>query len=185
MLPAEIPRRHFDVDEYHRMLEVGLLTENDRVELIRGELVDMNPIGVAHMSVVTNLTHLLVSKASKRGLMVSVRNPVRFDRDSEPEPDIALIASGPRTELPSPDDTFLIIEVSDFTLDYDRDVKLPLYAGACIQEIWIVNLQARNIEVHAHPELDTYREKRTFGRGEGTVSATLDTLTIPVDEVLL
>lgn len=184
MLPAETPRRRFDVNEYHRMLEVGLLTEDDRVELIAGDIVEMNPIGWPHMSVVTRLNHLLVPPASERGLMVSIQNPVRIEERSEPEPDLALITDEPRKQIPGPRDTVLIVEVSDSTLDYDRAVKLPLYAGAGIREVWIVNLQSQNIEVHSDPQDDTYREKKTFGRGEEAVSMTLDGLTIPVDEVL-
>ncbi|AHY46194.1 Putative restriction endonuclease [Rubrobacter radiotolerans] len=184
MLSEEISRRRFDVDEYHRMLEVGLLTENDRVELIEGEIVEMNPIGVAHMSAVNLLTQILVPLASRRGLMVSVQNPVRLDRGSEPEPDLALIAAGPRTELPSPADTSLVIEVSDTTLEYDRNVKLPLYAGAGIGEVWILDLPAKKVEVYSGPEGNTYREKRTFGAGESVVSATLEGLSVPVEEVL-
>lgn len=184
MLPQEISRRRFDVHEYHRMGEVGLLTENDRVELIRGEILAMNPIGVAHMSVVNILTQKMVLFAMERDLMVSVQNPVRLDDGSEPEPDIALIAGGPRTELPSPDDTFLIIEVSDTTLDYDRNVKLPLYTETGIPEVWIADLKGKRIEVHSNPDADTYREKRTFGAGERIKSAKLDGLEIPVNEVL-
>ncbi|MGI8651146.1 MAG: Uma2 family endonuclease [Rubrobacter sp.] len=186
MLPQEISRRRFDVNEYHRMLEVGLLAEDDHVELIRGEIVEMNPIGSKHFACVTNLTHLLVER-SRRRYFVSVQSAIRINDDSEPEPDFALLRERPSqndSQIPSSDGVFVVIEVSDSTLDYDRDVKLPLYAGADIREVWIVNLQARNIEVHAHPGLDTYREKKTFGRGEDAVSATLDGLTIPVDGVL-
>lgn len=184
MLSEEISRRRFDVDEYHRMLEVGLLTENDRVELIEGEIVEMNPIGVAHMSAVTTLNRLLSAFAYGNGLDISVQNPVRLDRGSEPEPDLALIAAGPRTELPSPADTSLVIEVSDTTLEYDRNVKLPLYAGAGIGEVWILDLPAKKVEVYSGPEGNTYREKRTFGAGDEVTSPTLEGLEVSVDEVL-
>lgn len=136
------------------------------------------------MSAVNLLNRSLAIFASENGLMVSVQNPVRLDEGSEPEPDLALITAGPRAELPSFEDTSLVLEVSDALPDCDRNVKPPLYAETRILEAWIVDPQARNIEVYSRSEDDTYREKRTFGDGDEIVSATLDELTVSANEVL-
>ena len=128
-LPMEIERHRFNAEEYHRMLEVGVLSEDDRVELIGGELVDMTPIGGAHLTCVVNLTHSLVGGSDGR-YFVSVQNPVRLGLQDEPEPDRALLREPPRGRMPVPEDVLLLIEVSDTPLTYDKDVKLPLYARA-------------------------------------------------------
>lgn len=185
MVSTTEPARHrFTVEEYRRLGEIGFFAEDDRVELIRGEIIDMNPIGVAHMNAVTALNRLLSRFAYGHGMDISVQNPVRLDEGSEPEPDIALIASGPRTEIPSPKETSLVIEVSDTTLSYDRDVKLPLYAESGVPEAWIVDLGGKKIEVHSEPSPEGYRATRVFAAGEEARSATLEDLSVSVDGVL-
>ena len=137
------PRRLLTVDEYHRMGEVGILTDDDRVELIEGELVAMAPIGSEHVAATNALTRLLVLAVGDRGI-VSVQNPVRLTRRSEPQPDFAVLRPRDdyRSTLPRPEDTMLAIEVANISLDYDRIVKLALYARSGITEVWIVNLTA-------------------------------------------
>lgn len=184
MLASGVERHRFDVNEYHRMLEVGLLTEDDRVELIRGEIVDTAPIGWRHMRCVNRLTTLLVPLVSDRGYTVSVQNPVRLGARDEPEPDFALLADEPSGDLPTPENTVLIIEVSDSSLAYNKDVKLPLYAETGIPEAWIVDLQSRRIEVYTEPAPDGYRAMRIFGAGEQARSGEIEGLHLPVDEVI-
>ena len=161
-------RRRFDVDDYHAMVRAGILMEGDRVELIEGEIVEMHTIGSRHVACVNRLTRLLVTALADRGL-VSIQNPVRLDRYSEPEPDVVVL--WPRgddyaTGLPDPPATLLIIEVADTSLAYDRTVKLPLYAKAGVPEVWIVDLEARAVEAHGQPCEDGYRhfERITEGR---------------------
>ncbi len=185
MLPAELPRHRFDVKEYHRMGEAGLLTEDDRVELIRGEIVDMNPIGVPHMNCVTKLNHMLVEQARGRYL-VSVQNPVGAADDSEPQPDFSLLRELPKRAdgPPSEGNVLLVIEVSDSTLAYDRNVKLPLYAETGMPEVWIIDLQNKKVEVYSEPSPDGYKATRIFAAGEEVRSATIEDLSVPVDEVM-
>ncbi len=186
MLETEPTRHRFSVEEYHRMGELGFFTEDDRVELIRGDLVDMNPIGVPHMNCVTRLTHLFVERAHGR-FFVSVQNPVTAADDSEPQPDFSLLR-----ELPNPDEegppskekTLIAIEVSDSTLTYDRNVKLPLYAETGIPEAWIVDLKNKKVEVHSEPSPHGYKATRVFAAGEEVKSATVADLSVPVDEVM-
>jgi Uma2 family endonuclease len=138
------PRPHrLTVHDYYRMAEVGLLHPDDRTELIEGEIIDMPPIGPGHGSVVDRLTHLLVPAVGERAI-VRVQGAVRLSRMSEPQPDVALLVPSAdyyRAGHPSGDDTFLVIEVSDSTLRYDRDVKVPLYARHGVPEVWIVDVQ--------------------------------------------
>lgn len=186
MLREEIKTRRFNVEEYHRMGEVGILGEDDRVELVGGELVEMAPIGTRHLSCVVGLTHLLVEAASGRWF-VSVQNPVRLGRRDEPEPDLSLLKRRPDPGAlapPGPEDVLAVIEVSDTTLSYDRNVKLPLYAVAGIPEVWIVDLNGGAVEIHSAASPDGYLKSRSFGPGERVVSDTVEGLSISVDEVL-
>ncbi|MBV8457956.1 MAG: Uma2 family endonuclease [Acetobacteraceae bacterium] len=125
-----VPRRLLTVDDYHRMGEAGILSEDDRVELIEGELVEMAPIGSEHAASVAALNHLLVLAVGARGL-VFPQNPVRLDPHNEPQPDFTVLKPRPdgyRSALPRAEDILLIVEVSASSLGYDRGLKLALYA---------------------------------------------------------
>jgi Uma2 family endonuclease len=180
----EVTRRRFTVHEYHRMGEAGILHEDDRVELIEGEIVEMAAIGTRHFSCVNGLTRLLVRGVGDAAI-VSVQNPVRLDEHTEPQPDLAVLrARDYRRSLPGPEDVLLLIEVSDTTLPYDRGVKLPLYARAVIQEVWIVDLSGGLIERYTDPSGKDYRGVERARRGETARSITLPELALSVDAVL-
>ncbi|MDQ3238694.1 MAG: Uma2 family endonuclease [Actinomycetota bacterium] len=180
----EVTRRHFDVHEYHRMAEVGILHEDDRVELIEGEIVEMAAIGTRHFTCVNGLNKLLVISVGDEAI-VSVQNPVRLDENNEPQPDLAVIrARDYRVSLPGPEDVRLLIEVSDTILAYARNVKLPLYAQAGIPEVWIVDLTGEIIERHTEPSGSDYRHTEKVRRGETFQSAALSGLTLRADGVL-
>ena len=152
-------RRLISAEDYHRMREAGILTEEDRVELIRGEIFEMSPIGSRHAACVNRIIALFFTKINGKAI-ISSQNPISINQVSEPEPDIALLKPASdfyAHQLPTPADTLLIIEVADASLQYDREVKLPLYAGAGIPEYWIVNLPAREVEVHRSPMGDRYQ----------------------------
>lgn len=149
-IQSMLSRRRFDVDEYHGMARAGILHEDDHVELIDGELVEMPAVGSRHISCVGRLNRLLVQALGDRAF-VTVQSPVRLDRYSEPEPDVAILrprADDYASETAGPDDTFLLIEVADSSLPIDREVKLPLYAAAGIREVWIVDLTTETVEVY-------------------------------------
>ena len=180
----EVTRRRFTVHEYHRMAEAGILHEDDRIELIDGELVEMAAIGTRHFSCVNRLNHLLVGNVGE-DVIVSVQNPVRLNEYAEPQPDVALIrARDYRESLPTPDDVLLLIEVSDTTLAYDRGLKLSRYARSGIPEVWIVDLEGEKIEHHTGPSGDLYRHVEPARRGETLESAALPGRAIRVGEVL-
>jgi len=178
------PRRLLTVDEYHRMGEVGILTEDDRVELIEGELVAMAPVGSEHVAASNMLTRLLVRAVGDRGI-VSVGNPVRLTRHSEPQPDFAILKPRDdyRTTLPRPEDTMLAVEVANTSLDYDRKVKLALYARSGIPEVWIVNLAAVEVEVYRSPVADGYTSVTRAGRSDSLTIEAIPGVRIPVAEV--
>lgn len=161
-----VTRRPISVAEYHRMGEVGILGERDRVELIEGELVAMSPIGSYHQGTVNQLNHSLVQAVGERAI-VSVQGPIRLDEFSEPEPDFALLkprANFYRDSHPRPSDVLLLIEVADTSLNYDRAVKRALYARHAIPELWIVDLNAGEVEVCRQPGANGYTDTTRVGR---------------------
>jgi Uma2 family endonuclease len=165
---AEITKKLFTVDEYYRMAEAGILTEDDRVELIEGEIIEMSPIGLKHMSCVDRSMDALTSAFKGRAL-VSVQHPLRLNDYNEPQPDIVVLK--PRTDYyaskpHTPEDTFLVIEVSDTTLRYDINVKLPIYAALGVPEVWIENLQEELLLVCRNPAGKSYSSKLSLHRGD-------------------
>ena len=180
----EVTRRRFTVHEYHRMGEAGILHEDDRIELIDGELVEMAAIGSRHFTCVNRLTHLLVGEVGDN-VIVSVQNPVRLNEYAEPQPDVALIRSKDYSgSLPTPDDVLLLIEVSDTTLAYDRGLKLSRYAQAGIPEVWIADLKGEKIEHHTGPSGDLYRHVALARRGETLQTSALPSRELRVTNVL-
>jgi Uma2 family endonuclease len=182
-IPMEIKRRRFTVHDYHRMGEAGILHEDDRVELIEGELVEMTAIGTRHFSCVNRLTRLLVMSVGDEAI-VSVQNPVRLNEYNEPQPDLTVIRPRDyRESLPKPEDVLLLIEVSDTTLAYDRGLKLQLYARSGIREVWIVDLAGETVGRHTDPFAEGYRRADRLRRGQTVESTSLPGLTPSVDEV--
>jgi len=180
-----VRRRLLTVDDYHRMDEAGILSEDDRVELIEGELVEMAPIGSEHAGCVGALTHLLVVAVSGRGI-VFPQNPVRLDVHNEPQPDFTILklrSDGYRLALPSPKDVLLIIEVAASSLSYDRGLKLALYARYGIPEVWIVNLAAQEIEVFRKPASDTYDSSARIDRSGSLEIEALPGVRIAADRI--
>lgn len=184
MLPTEAKRHRFTVHEYHSMVDAGLLSEDDRVELIDGEIVDMAPIGARHLACVVTLTHLFMEASGGR-YFVSVQNPVVLDEGSEPQPDLSLLRSkpDPAGNLPGQDDVLLVVEVSETTLEYDREVKLPRYGWSGVSEVWIVGLEARRVEIYSDPSSDGYRTSHTAGADEQIRAVTIENLVLPAGEI--
>ncbi|MBN2702511.1 MAG: Uma2 family endonuclease [Methylothermaceae bacterium] len=148
------------------MGEAGIFSEDDRVELIEGEIFDMTPIGHQHAGLVNRLNRLLVMAAGGRAV-VSVQNPLRLSEQSEPQPDLALLK--PRADdyqgaAATATDVLLVVEVADTSRDYDRTVKIPLYAQHDIPEAWLIDLPGKVVEVYRDPSPDGYRDVRRYGR---------------------
>ena len=179
-------RRRFTVDEYHRMAEAGILHEDDRVELIEGEIVYMAAIGSRHFACVNNFTGRFATRLAGRAI-VSVQNPVRLSSGSEPEPDLALLHPRPdnyAAALPGPDEVYLLVEVADTTLRYDRETKLPLYAESGIPEVWIVDLQRERVLVYRRPRAGDYQQITTVERGGSLSPEAFPDLSLPVADIL-
>jgi Uma2 family endonuclease len=182
----EFPRRHrITVEEYYRMAEVGLLAPDARVELIEGEIIDMPPIGIPHARIVRELNALLVRAAGDRAI-VSPQLPVRLDRFSEPQPDLALLK--PPSDLyaqrhPTAGDTLLAVEVSETTLRYDRQRKAPLYALHGIPELWIFDIKAKQLYVSRNPTPDGYQQSFTADQLASMHIVALPGLTVDISSV--
>lgn len=184
-MPALAQRRLFTVDDYYKMAETGILAETDRVELIAGEVVEMSPIGSRHAAGVNRLTRWLGALGER--VVLSVQNPVRLDDFSEPEPDIAVLR--PRDDFyaadhPRPSDVLMLAEVSDSSLVFDRQVKLPLYAAHGIPEVWVVSLVEDLVEVYRKPLGNGYAEVRKLRRGERLAPEAFPDLETRVENLL-
>jgi len=181
-----LTRRSFTVAEYHRMAEAGILGEDDRVELLGGQVVAMTPIAPAHGSCVNRLTALLAPLAGGRATP-SVQNPVVLGEHEEPQPDVTVLryrADGYRDMHPRAPDVQLVIEVADSSVESDRQTKIPLYARSGIPEAWLVNLPADVIECYREPGPAGYADVRTARRGETLSPLRLPGITLAVDDIL-
>lgn len=175
----------FTVEEYGRMGEAGVFSPDVRVELIEGEIVEMSPIGNRHAACVDVMAEML-REALGRSVIIRVQNPIVLDDYSEPQPDIAVLKRRDdfyRHAHPRPDDVLLVIEVSDSTLEYDRQIKVPLYARAGISEVWIVNINDERVETFADVSGGAYQMTGSVSRGEEVQSRSLAALRISVSEI--
>ncbi len=156
---ANIPHRLINVNEFYRMAEAGILAEDERVELIEGELSAMSPIGSFHAGLHTRLSRVLAA-ATGSDTIVYTQNPVYLSEISSPEPDISLLkarADDYMRSLPQADDVLLLIEISDTSENYDLNTKLPLYAHYQIPEAWLINVKKKTLEIYLKPSADGYR----------------------------
>ncbi len=165
---AMVPTRHrLTVEEYHCMGDAGIFSEDDRVELIDGELVDMAPIGSRHAYIVDVLNRLFVKNVARTRL-VRVQNPIQMGDFGEPEPDIAIVHNAAYFDHhPQASDVLLIIEVAETSLDYDRTTKLPFYARYGVPEVWIIDLNGKSLVRYRNPitSEQKYREVTDFPQG--------------------
>lgn len=185
-MSVELMKRRFDVDDYHRMGQAGILTENDRVELIDGEILAMTPIGPRHNAAVNRATRTLV-RAVGDDAIVQVQGSVRLDRFNEPEPDFVLLH--PRddfyaSQLPGPQDILLVIEIAESSLPYDRDVKAGLYATSGVREYWLADLDAGIVWRFRDPHAGQYRNQARCERSQSIAPAALPQCSIAVEALL-
>jgi Uma2 family endonuclease len=153
-----VPRHRLMVRDYHRLGEAGILGEDDRVELLEGQLVDTSPIGPRHALTIDVLNRLLLAAVAEQG-WIRVQNPVVLDDASEPQPDFAVVRwpwHGYPDAHPRPPDILLVIEVADSSPDFDRGAKQEFYARAGVREFWIVDLTSDHVLVHRKPDKGTY-----------------------------
>ena len=187
-MTLQMTRRRFSVKEYYKMADVGIFCEDDRVELIYGEIVQMAAIGSYHAGCVNYLTTAFSRTCHERAV-VSVQNPLRLNEESEPQPDIVLLR--PRDDFysrshPGPEDVLLVVEVSHSTVEYDRNVKVPLYAQALIPELWLTNLEDGYIDAYTEPNTETgsYGKVRRFSDGERIAPLLMPDAALKVSRIL-
>lgn len=154
-------KRLFSRKEYYQMAETGILTCTDKTELISGQIILKSPAGPYHASRSRKI-EAIFSKLVGDKAQTSSQNPIQLNEFSEPEPDFVLLK--PREDFyasahPTPEDVLLLVEVSHSTYAFDKQIKLPLYAEAGISEVWIINLNASQIEVFKKPIGTEYQEK--------------------------
>ncbi len=185
-MPVELLRRKFSVEHYHQMAQAGILTEDDRVELIRGEIVEMSPIGRRHAACVNRLNALFNQRLAQ-AVIVGVQNPVELDDNSEPQPDLALLRPRPdfyEAGHPRPEDILLLVEVADTTVEFDREIKIPLYAEDGISEVWLVDINAQCLDVYRQPSPNGYQDIQKYQRGQSVFVQVFPNVSFTVDEVL-
>jgi Uma2 family endonuclease len=175
----------FSVDDYYKMIEMGMIDDYERSEIIDGRMIKKMTIGDKHAAAVDFLTRLLI-QALPDQILVRVQNPLRMSDFDELEPDIVLadLTKYDGRRHPTPAVTLLVVEVADASLKFDRDVKLTMYADAGIPEVWIVNIPHDLIEVHTEPAVGLYRSTNIYRKGETVVSTVLSEIVLPVDSIL-
>lgn len=178
--------QHLDVQAYYRLAETGELRPDAQVELLNGRIIEMSPIGPFHGGLVNRLSRLFTLSAKDRW-HVSTQSPLRLADDSEPEPDLALLR--PRRDdymnrHARPEDVYLLIEVADSTLDYDREEKLPAYGRAGIGEVLIINLTDTSIEVYRDPHFTGYGSRRIFKAGDVAAPLAFPEMVVRVADLL-
>jgi len=180
-----LERYRFTTEEYERLATQGVIDPDARLELIDGDVVAMSPIGWRHAQCVDNLAELLALGLQKRA-RVRIQNPIAISQHDEPQPDVAILdpVAALQRRQPQPAEVWLAIEVADSTLARDTRIKLPLYAGAGIPEVWIVDLDSDTITQYTDPAGSAYRTSATYARPDTIVSARLPELQLPVAGIL-
>ena len=179
-----LERRKFTLEEYHRLGEMGFLDEDDRVEFMAGDIVEMSPVGKAHNACISRTNRKLVQQLGDRAI-VYVQNSVNI-LGNEPLPDLALLRPNPTDyadRLATAEDILLIIEVADSSLAYDQEIKVPIYAQAGIEELWIVDLNDDLLWVYRKPSQKGYLDIKAHKPGESVTTLAFD-LNLNVTDIL-
>ncbi|MBI4322109.1 MAG: Uma2 family endonuclease [Chloroflexi bacterium] len=185
-MALQLVRRRFSVAEYHQMASAGILHEDDRVELIDGEVFQMTPIGSRHAGTVLRC-NMLFTRVFADVAMVNPQNPVLIGEYSEPQPDLALVRQRPDFYVaghPVPEDVLLLVEIADGSVEFDRRVKVPLYARGGIPEVWLVDLEQNTITVYRDLSADGYRTARVLRRGDHLALAAFPDRLLAVADIL-
>lgn len=168
------------------MAETGVLPANARVELLNGEIIDMSPIGPFHGGVANYLTEMFTAAAKGRWI-TTIQNPLHLDDQSEPQPDVLLLKPAKdfyRRRHPQPEDVFLLVEISDTSLQAGQEEKLPIYGKAGIPEVWIINLNELTIEIYREPHFNGYGSKTILRAGDEAKPLAFPDVAINVAELL-
>jgi Uma2 family endonuclease len=185
-MTLELTRFCFTTVEYDHLIEAGVLDEDDRVELIEGDIIRMTPIGRRHAGCVNRLTRLLSDLASDDA-QIAVQNPILLAESSEPQPDLVLMKPTVdyySSALPTPIDILLLVEVVDSSAALDRQIKVPLYARHGIEEVWLVDLVANTVTSFRDPTPTSYATVLEVHRGAGLTARAFPGRGIAVSDIL-
>ena len=162
----KLPTKKFTIEDYHKMSDMGIFDYSDHLELIKGEIIQMSPIGSKHASCINKLNRMLNQKLVDE-VIISIQNPIKLEDDSEPQPDVVLLkyrSDFYAEEHPKFSDILLLIEVADSSINYDRNVKIPLYAENKINQVWLIDLNEEYLEIYNNPESNYYRNMQKLSR---------------------
>lgn len=185
MATSTLSTKKFNIKDYHQMIHVGILQEDDGIELIRGEIVEMSPVGFKHAACVKKLNSLFAKKLGDQ-VIIGVQDPIKLNDNSEPQPDLVLLKPCEdfyATQHPIPDDIFLLIEVADTSIEYDRSIKIPLYAESKIQEVWLIDLNQNFLEIYQNPQSNYYQNRQKLSSQNLVVLNNLDKIEINVSDL--
>jgi Uma2 family endonuclease len=186
-MAVQLVTYRFTVQDYHRMAAAGIFHEDDRLELLQGEIVEMPPIGPGHASGVKRLMNSFLPLQVEGKVIISVQDPIHLGEYSEPQPDMALLKPRPdfyAREHPGPEDVFLVVEVMDSSASYDREVKVPLYASFGIMETWLVDVEQGLVEVYRAPGPEGYQQVHTLRRGARLAPQAFPELSVTAEALL-
>lgn len=185
-MAIQYKQRYFSVDEFHQMAEAGIISENERVELVEGEILEMSPIGKRHAAYVDRVLSALIAPSMGKAI-TRVQGPIFISKRVELQPDIALLkwrADFYIEELPAPADVLLVVEVANTSLEYDRGRKLSLYARAGISHVWIVSIPDGSIEMYANPAHGAYGKYEKAQHGQTLPVPGIEGASLKVDDLL-
>lgn len=177
------PIHRINVEQFHRMIDAGVFSDGDRVELIDGEMRDMTPIGPPHGGLANDL-NLLFTTSLAGTAIVSVQGPLVLDDGTEVYPDLLVLkqrGDGYRKSNPTAEDALLVIELADSSLTLDLGVKLAKYARAGIRRYWVFDIKNRTLHDHRDPDRFGRRYRQLHSLDEGVLSVTIEGVDVQVD----
>src|SRR5215831_8399214 len=184
-MAVQILRWQFTVADFARMVEVSIFAEDDRVELIDGEVRAMSPIGPRHAALVKRLNALMSRQIADRAIL-SVQDPIQLTDYTEPQPDLAVLRVREDFYVqahPVPADVLVVVEVAETSLEYDREEKVPRYAQVLIPEVWLIDVERETVTQHTQPDGTRYREEQTLQRGQILVATTVSNIRLALDDI--
>jgi Uma2 family endonuclease len=174
------------VEKYHQLIEAGIFSKNDKVELIEGRIVEMSPKGVLHATAMSRITRSMIRHFDEKAV-IRIQDPILLNDKSEPEPDLVL-AQLPDVRYmlhhPKPEDIYLVMEVSDSTIAYDRKELAPWLAQNGVLQFCLLNIRGRELEDYREPGVDGYRAKRTYSEEESFSLTAFPEIAIKVSDLL-
>lgn len=182
---SDLPLARITAAQFHAMIQAGIYTADDKIELVDGLLFKKMSIGSPHAALVNALNFALSRRLGGQAI-IAIQNPLAINEYSEPEPDVSLLKLRQdfyRAAHPGPQDVLLVVEVADTSLVSDLNAKIPLYAAADVAEAWLVNLNEGTLTVFTKPEGAVYQSSKVFKGGETVPVPGFHDMSIPLSEL--